>query len=72
MYRDEISALPYLGAVVHEALRLLSPVQGTIREAAGDVVIPLGTPVRGRDGTMIDHVKVSKGTGLFLREFVQR
>jgi hypothetical protein len=57
-----------LGGVVHEALRLLSPVQGTIREAGEDVVIPLGTPVRGRDGQMIDSVKVSKGSSIFLRQ----
>jgi hypothetical protein len=61
--------MPYLGAVVHEGLRLLSPVQGTIREANEDVVIPLGTPVKGRDGEMMDHVKLSKGTGIFIRKY---
>lgn len=59
--------MPYLGAVVHEGLRLLSPVSGTIREAAEDVIVPLGAPVKGRDGQMMDHVKLSKGTQLFLR-----
>jgi hypothetical protein len=66
---EEISALPYLGAVVHEALRLLSPVQGTIREANEDIVIPLGTPVRGRDGQMMDSIKLSKGTSIFIRQY---
>lgn len=61
--------MPYLGAVVHEGLRLLSPVQGTIREANEDVVIPLGTPVRGRDGQMMDHVNIPKGTGIFIRKY---
>jgi hypothetical protein len=53
---------------VHEALRLLSPVQGTIREAGEDVVIPLGTPVKGRDGQMLDSIKLAKGASIFLRE----
>lgn len=60
--------MPYLSAVVHEALRLLSPVQGTMREANEDLVLPLGTPVKGRDGQMMDSIKIAKGTAVFIRK----
>lgn len=66
--REAISAMPYLGGVVHEGLRLFSPVPATDREANEDVIIPLGTPVRGRNGEMMDHVKISKGTGILIRK----
>lgn len=29
-----------------------------------DVVMPLSTPIRGRDGTMINEIPVPKGTGV--------
>lgn len=31
------------------------------REATKDIVIPLGTPIRGLDGSTIDHVQFKKG-----------
>lgn len=31
------------------------------REATKDIVIPLGTPIRGKDGSMIDHINFTKG-----------
>lgn len=67
MIRDEIQALPYLEGVLHEALRLCSPVPGTVRGAAEDFVLPLSTPIKGRDGRIMDQLKVNKGTGIFLR-----
>lgn len=63
---DEIQALPYLEGVLHEALRLCSPVPGTVRGAAEDFVLPLSTPIKGRDGRIMDQLKVNKGTGIFL------
>ncbi|TXT04309.1 hypothetical protein VHUM_04196 [Vanrija humicola] len=61
-----VNALPFLDKVVHESLRLDSPVPGTIRMANEDMVVPFGTPLQGRDGKMIDSVLVKKGVHIFL------
>lgn len=53
---------------MREVLRIDCPVPSTIRHAAQDSVIPLGQPVRGKNGKMIDSVKVKKGTVVFIRE----
>ncbi|CDO75988.1 hypothetical protein BN946_scf184922.g1 [Trametes cinnabarina] len=42
---DELSALPYLDMVVHETLRLHTPVAMLFREAKKDDVIPLSEPI---------------------------
>ncbi|ORX39248.1 cytochrome P450 [Kockovaella imperatae] len=63
---EEIAALPYLDAVVREGLRLLPPATSTIREAKQTTVVPLGTPIRGRDGKMMDTVTLQAGTTVFL------
>jgi hypothetical protein len=47
---DELSALPYLDAVVRETLRVHSPVPSTIRVAMEDDVIPLSTPFVDKNG----------------------
>ena len=65
--REDLAALPYLDAVIREVLRLWSPAPNTIRKATEAVVIPLGTPVEGRDGKMIDSINLNKGTQLFIR-----
>lgn len=65
---EEISAMPYMDKVVHESLRLDGPVPGTMRMASKDDVIPLSTPVVGRDGKMVDSVQVKKGMEIFIRE----
>ncbi|KAK4689389.1 hypothetical protein P7C73_g726, partial [Tremellales sp. Uapishka_1] len=63
---ETLASLPYLDAVVREVLRLLPPVPSTVRSAAEDAIIPLGTPVSGRDGTLIENVKVGKGTLIYI------
>ena len=63
---EELNALPYLDKFVHESLRFDNPVPGTIRVATTDSVIPLGSPVRGRDGTMVESVTIKKGTEVFI------
>ncbi|GAA6043615.1 hypothetical protein JCM8097_008290 [Rhodosporidiobolus ruineniae] len=65
---QELDALPYLDAVTREVLRLESPVSATIRHAARDSLIPLGTPVRSsRDPSkLITHVEVKKGQHIFV------
>ncbi|WVQ81299.1 hypothetical protein IAT38_003422 [Cryptococcus sp. DSM 104549] len=63
---EQLQALPYLDAVVREVLRLYPPVPGTVRQATEDCVIPLGTPVQGRDGKMMESVRVQRGTHLYI------
>ncbi|EJF62016.1 cytochrome P450 [Dichomitus squalens LYAD-421 SS1] len=59
---DDLIKLPYLDAVCRETLRLYAPVTLSGRMAAKDSVIPLYTPIRGRDGNMINEVIVTRGT----------
>jgi cytochrome P450 len=53
--------LPYLSAVVREALRLNLVSEGE-RQAYADDVIKLSKPIVGRDGKKFDEIKVPKGT----------
>ena len=66
---ETLNNLPYMDAVIREALRLHAPAPGTMREAKEDTVIPLSMPVIGRDGKQIDSVKINKGTMVFIRTF---
>ncbi|KZT70526.1 cytochrome P450 [Daedalea quercina L-15889] len=58
---EELNALPYLDAVIREALRIHPPVRHTIRMARQDDVIPFGTPFEDRRGRVHDHVRIRKG-----------
>ncbi|ODO08024.1 hypothetical protein I350_03607 [Cryptococcus amylolentus CBS 6273] len=63
---DTLHSLKYMDIVVREVLRLYAPVPTGIRKAGQDIVIPLGTPVIGRDQQIITSVEVSKGTAIFV------
>lgn len=67
-FSDELNALPYLDNVVHEILRYDSPVPGGVRVATKHDVIPLSKPVVGRDGKLMDSLKVTPNTDLYIRE----
>ena len=54
---DELSALPYLDAVVRETLRLHAAVPSTIRIAMHDDVIPLNKPYVDKHGKTHDSVR---------------
>ncbi|KZV73158.1 cytochrome P450 [Peniophora sp. CONT] len=57
----ELNQLPYLDAVVREILRVYAPVYITDRTAIKDDIVPLKTPVVGRDGVLRTEIHVSKG-----------
>ncbi|KAH9885221.1 cytochrome P450 [Cubamyces lactineus] len=63
---DELNSLPYLDAVVRETLRVHAPVPTTIRVAMKDDVIPVAEPFVNRYGKMQDHIKISKGSPIFI------
>jgi len=63
---DELVALPYLDAVVHETLRLHAPVPSTVRVAMKDDILPVETPFTDKYGVVHDGIKVSKGDPIFI------
>ncbi|KAM5545440.1 hypothetical protein V8D89_000478 [Ganoderma adspersum] len=63
---DDLVKLSYLDAVCREALRLYAPAPVAPRLAAKEMVLPLLTPVRGRDGTMITELVIPKGTVMIM------
>lgn len=54
---EELSALPYLDAVVRETLRVHSPVPFTVRVAMKDDVIPLHTSFVDKNGDAQRSIK---------------
>ncbi|OJT09223.1 Cytochrome P450 3A24 [Trametes pubescens] len=63
---DELMALPYLDAVCAETLRVHVPAPMRIREAQADAILPLSTPIRGNEGTLMHSIPVPKGTYVFI------
>ncbi|KIM70716.1 hypothetical protein SCLCIDRAFT_18765 [Scleroderma citrinum Foug A] len=61
-YDQLTNNLPYLDAVVHETLRLDSPITEFIRIATEDDVITLSEPVRTRSGELVNSISIAKGT----------
>ncbi|KAG5637792.1 hypothetical protein H0H81_003184 [Sphagnurus paluster] len=53
---DELVALPYLDAICRETLRL----------SKKDAVLPLSTPIKGRDGKDIHEIAVPKNTQILI------
>ncbi|KAJ7166310.1 cytochrome P450 [Mycena crocata] len=63
---DDLMALPYLDAVLREALRLHAPLAMLQRRADIDVAIPLWKPLTGVDGTQVTTLNVPKGTHIIV------
>lgn len=60
-----LETLPFLDAVIKEALRLSPPAHGTIRVATADDRIPISHPVMLRDGTIVhknEYISIRKGS----------
>jgi cytochrome P450 len=58
---DDIQKLPYLDAVIKEALRVWPASPQTERVVLKDDVIPLSKPIKGADGQMISSLSVREG-----------
>ncbi|KAK0203697.1 cytochrome P450 [Desarmillaria ectypa] len=59
-------SMPYLQAVMKEALRMHPVSYYGLREAVRDDVIPLSKPVTLRDGNVVKEVPVAKGTTVYI------
>jgi len=63
---DALNALPYLDAVVRETMRKNNVVDGTVREASKDAIIPLSRPFVGTDGVERNEIRVVKGDVIYI------
>ncbi|KAF6762408.1 cytochrome P450 [Ephemerocybe angulata] len=59
---DQLSALPYLDAVIRETLRVHPPIASLPRETRKDALLPFSEPVKATDGQYISEVLVPKST----------
>lgn len=64
---EELNALPYLDKFIRELLRFDPPLPQVVRQATGDIVIPLSKPVTGRNGGTMTEIAVDKGTDVVIR-----
>ncbi|KDQ11802.1 hypothetical protein BOTBODRAFT_176997 [Botryobasidium botryosum FD-172 SS1] len=63
---DELTALPYLDAVVREALCFRAVVHGTSRIAAKDAIVPLSKPYMDVNGVLRHEVRMKKGDSVVI------
>ncbi|QRV78708.1 cytochrome P450 family protein [Ceratobasidium sp. AG-Ba] len=63
---EEIHALPFMDAICREVLRLHPPAPNIERQTLSDWTIPLRYPVKGKDGSERNEIKVKKGTHIYL------
>ncbi|EIM87128.1 cytochrome P450 [Stereum hirsutum FP-91666 SS1] len=59
---DTLNELPYLEAVCRETLRVHPPGTGVSRIARKDAILPLSTPIRGNDDSIISEIAIPRNT----------
>ncbi|TFK22368.1 cytochrome P450 [Coprinopsis marcescibilis] len=62
----ELDTLPYLDAVCREVLRLHPVITFLLRTPTKDMTLPLHKPVTLADGSITDHILVSKGQDIMI------
>ncbi|KAF8176081.1 cytochrome P450 [Pholiota molesta] len=63
---NNVSALPYMDAVIRETLRVYPPIPTVFRQTMQDTIVPLLHPITGVDGKTIHELHVQKGTDIFI------
>ncbi|KAL0565795.1 hypothetical protein V5O48_016226 [Marasmius crinis-equi] len=63
---DELVSLPYLDAICRETLRLYAPVARVLRETNKDTVLPLSTPIRCGDGSILSELPLPANTSIYV------
>ncbi|PCH40533.1 cytochrome P450 [Wolfiporia cocos MD-104 SS10] len=63
---DELNRLPLLDSVCRETLRLYPPATLSTRAPNKDVILSVGEPVIGIDGTVITEIAIPKGTEIII------
>ncbi|KAL0570237.1 hypothetical protein V5O48_011722 [Marasmius crinis-equi] len=63
---DELVSLPYLDAICRETLRLYAPVARVLRETNKDTLLPLSTPIRCEDGSILSEIPLPANTSIYV------
>ncbi|KAK7680782.1 hypothetical protein QCA50_016090 [Cerrena zonata] len=61
---DELINLPYLHGVYCESLRLYPGAISIFRDVHSDTIMPLSSPVRGKDGKWMSEIHVPAGSAI--------
>ena len=67
---DDLNELPYLDAVVREALRLHPPVSTLPRAAEKDDFIPLNTPFKDSKGMLHNEIRFAFDSFFFFHAII--
>ena len=54
------------GLMLRSIIRSYSPVPHLLRQTTEDIVMPLSTPIRGLDGTIMNEIPVPKATPILI------
>ncbi|KAH9481363.1 Cytochrome P450 monooxygenase 91 [Psilocybe cubensis] len=63
---EQLVSLPYLDAICRETLRLYAPISQLRRVARSDIILPLGSPIKGLDGKDISEIPIPSGTTIHM------